>query len=462
MGEEVLAGSARQTDQRRAAEVGGAGRPEEGAGKGPGAEKKPRRRIGRPHPIRAIKRHKAIVGRVLILVLAVAVCAVPVFFVNNVFGYLPLLVLVLTVVVSFVYLRILVRGFSFSEESMIPSCERGDDIDFVVHFKNATPLVVVRLEVSLYISDLFGEVDVEIPVTMPLMPFEDRDFSFDACFDHVGTYSAGVKQIKVCDLLGLFSKTIVNEKRHRVEVLPRLFDVSRVELTNVASQDSNKAFKPLVSDDMDYAGVRTYQWGDPLKTIHWKLSARNATKEYYTRLFETYTNPGLTIILDNSADEADSETLMFLFDCLVESALSVNFYARKQGIDSELCYISRAGVKKCTHIVRVDEASSLISDLTRISIGSGTPAFEMLQKETASLHGQDNVAFCTTHINEQIINCLIDMRMRKRNPILFVAVPRGLVDRERREYLKDLRRLDSLGVVYYAISSADELEGADL
>ena len=445
-----------QTVQHQA-DITGAGMPKR---RKKAKKKGPRTKRGF-HPIKAIKAHKAVIGRVLIVLLALVACILPVLFVNNIIGYMPLLVLVFTILVSFIYLQILCRGFSYSEGALLPSCERGDDVDFVVQFKNATPLVAVRLEVELYINDLFGNADAVIPVTMPLMPHEDRDFSFAASFEHIGTYAAGIRKIKICDLIGLFSKTIVNENVHRVEVLPRLFDVSNVELTNVASLESNKAYKPLTSDDMDYAGVRTYMWGDPLKTIHWKLSSRIADGDYLTRLFETYTNPGLTVILDNSADEREPETLMFMFDCLVESALSINFYARKQGVDSEVMYMSRHGIKKRVHFVNIDETSSLISDITRINIDSGAEAFDMLRKEAASIHGQDNVAFCTTHVNEQIINCLIDMRMRKRNPILFVAVDHTLDERERNEFLRPLQRLNSLGIVYYAISSADELGEGD-
>ena len=419
---------------------------------------KKKRRLHRPHPIRFARAHKAGLGRVLIVLLALIACALPVPFVNNVFGYLPLLVLVLAILLSFVYLRIIIHGFSFSEDSLLPSCERGQEIEFVVHFKNATFLPFLRLEPTFFISDLFGETDVSIPASMPLMPFEERDFSFEARFDHIGTYEAGVQQVMICDLLGLFSKTIVNDKRHEVEVLPRLFDVSRVELTNVASQETNKAFQPLVTDDMDYAGVREYQWGDPLKTIHWKLSGRSLNENYFTRLFETFTNPGLTIILDTTADQTDNESLMFMFDGLIESALSVNFYARKQGIDSEIVYTNRYHEQIHARILNLEESDDLIADIPRINIGDGSEARELLRRECNSIHGQDNVAFCTSHISEEAISALVNLRMHKRNPILFVVIPRGLGDDEVKELLRPLRRLEAQGIVYYAISGAEDLQ----
>ena len=341
--------------------------------------------------------------KVIITFLALVVCAVPIPFVNDAIGYIPLLTLVLVLIASFVYLQLLVRALSFSEESLAPSCERGNETEFVINFTNSSPLIFVRLEPHIYISDLFGEISRSIVSSMVLGPHEKRDFHFSATFEHVGTYSAGLECVVISDLFGLFTHTIVNNTRHSVEVLPKLFDVARVDLTNVSVMETQKAFQPIVTDDMDYAGVREYQWGDPLKTIHWKLSARGTGTDYFTRLFETFSNPGLEIIFDTSSDSYDNETLMYLFDGLVESALSLNEYAIEQGVDPKILYIDKHGEAAVMAIKGVQDFEALIADVPRINVGDGTAALDRLRAEGSSLYGPDNIAFCTTHINEEVV-----------------------------------------------------------
>ncbi len=398
-----------------------------------------------------------IVVRVVLVVLALAVCAVVPLFVNDIIGYLPLIAVVLVLILSFVYMLILWRSLSFNEDSLLASCERGSDIDFVLHFRNRSPLVFLRLEVSIYVSDLFDEADTVTTVPLVIMPFENKEFRFQAMFDHIGTYSAGIQKIVIYDLLGLFVHTIVNHKRHQVEVLPRLFEADNVPLSSEVSSEAQRPRQALTVDDMDYAGVRDYEWGDSMKTIHWKLSAREPSGDYLTRLFETYNNPGLAIILDTSSPKYDRDSLMFIYDGIVESALSINELALSQGIDSVLSFRSKFGEDHTLRIMSYLDFGDLTSVLPRIQVGDGYEAQELLRREINTLHGQDNVAFCTAHVDEETISAMISLKNRKRNPIMFVVVPPSLGSDDIKEFVRPLRRLDESGVSYFVISSAADL-----
>lgn len=401
---------------------------------------------------------RSVVGRVVIVVLALVVCAVPVVFVNDIIGYLPLLALVLVIGISFGYLQILKRSLEFSEDSLLPSCERGSDIEFVLYFKNRSPLVFTRLEPHIYISDLFGGADTVMPALMTLMPFEERDFRFQARFEHIGTYSAGVQKIVVNDLLGLFSYTIRNDTHHTIDVIPRLFDVSRVDLTTVSSEESQRSFQAQVSDDMDYAGVRDYEWGDPLKAIHWKLSASLPAANYLTRLYETFNDPGISIIIDATAPEYDGESLMYVYDSVVECALSVNDYARQRGLDSVLMFRDANGEKATMRVLGANEFHALTAELPKIEVAEGTAALELLRQEGGRIHARDNLALCTSHVSDPIISALVEIKNRKRNPMLLLAVPPALEPAEVKELTRPLRRLDSAQIVYYVVSSAQDLQ----
>ncbi len=405
----------------------------------------------------ASSRIRFIAARVVLVVLALLVCLLPPLFVNDIIGYLPLIALVLVIIISFVYLLILRRVFSFSEDSLVASCERGSEIDFVLNFKNSSPLVFCRFEVYIYVSDLFGDVDSVTKVPMTLMPFERKEFHFQAVFDHIGTYSAGVQRIVIYDLLGLFVHTITNKERHCIEVLPRLFEADEVPLSSEASSDSVKPHQTLSIDEMDYAGVRDYEWGDSVKTIHWKLSAREPDGDYLTRLFETYNNPGVAVILDTSAPRYDSESLMFVYDSIVESALSVNEFAKVQGIDSYLVFNNKYNEAEQMRISGLNDFPELTESLPRIEPGDGAEARELLSREINTIHGQDNIAFCTSHVNEEVISMLISLRMHKRNPIMFLIVPPAMSTEDVNEYMSPLRRLGDASVPYFVVSAASGL-----
>ncbi len=398
-----------------------------------------------------------VVARIVLVVLAVAVCAVVPIFVNDVIGYLPLIALVLLIIISFVYLLIMRRMFTFDEDSLAASCERGSEMDFVLHFSNRSFMVLCRFEVYIYVSDLFDNVDSVMPVPLTLMPFEDKEFHFQAVFDHIGTYSAGVQKIVVYDLLGLFIRTIKNNSRHYIEVLPRLFEANEVPLTSEASMDSQKPRQALTLDELDYAGVRDYEWGDSIKTIHWKLSAREPEGKYLTRLFETYNNPGISIILDTTSPNYDAESLMYVYDSIVESALSINQHALAQGIDSYLAFQGRDDEAQTMRVSGINDFPEITRALPRIEPGDGEKARELLRREMNSIHGQDNIAFCTAHVNEETITLLTSLKLRKRNPLLFLIVPPSMTSDEVHDYTLPLRPLNDALVPYFVVSAASEL-----
>ncbi len=396
------------------------------------------------------------IKRVLFLLLALVLSVVPVIFVNNAISYIPFISLLIGVGASYGYLVLLAKAFDYSEDSMLPSCERGSNIEFAVTFTNKSFLVFPRVESYFYVSDLFGNIDKLLHTSLVLAPREETEFNFGARFDHLGVYSAGVQKVVIYDLLGLFSRTLENSNRHEVTVLPRVYDLADVDLSDTSVTESNKASQPIVTDDMDYSGVREYAPGDPLKTIHWKLSSRNVNDQYYTRLFETLGNPGISIVVDTTSPEYDSESLMQVFDAMIESALSLNVYAQSRGIDSEVLYIDQNSEVDTLYSSSGKAAFKLISRVPRVVVGENDESVLLLKQTVNNIHGKGNVAFITAHVTEETITTLMEAKMRKRNPLLFVVVPRSLDGQEKSEFLAPLRRLDSSQIAHYTVSSSGE------
>lgn len=407
---------------------------------------------------KAKRARRARVGKGVALAVACLLLVIPVLLVASPISYVPLITVAVFVAVSFGYLQVLRATLEFDEDSLIDSCVRGEKIEFAVGLRNRSWLAHPRLDLYFYVTDLFGDYDAITPVTTTLGPRESNDFHFDARFTHLGTYSAGVSKIVCHDLLGLFSATITNDARHTVSVLPCLFDIENVDFANVTVTESKNQFRPILSDDMDYAGVREYQLGDPMKTVHWNLSSRNPSGELYTRLFEVFANPGLGIVIDPYAPSYDAEGLMTVFDGLVESALSANDAARKMGVDSSVTYLSREGEALSSHVVSASDSDELIRSMLQVrpaaqnAVDALEPV-ELLRKAGYSAHGQGNLAFCTSRLEEDALSTLTELKMRRRNPLLFVAVPRGLEDKARREFLAPLRRLDAVRIPYYIVES---------
>lgn len=400
------------------------------------------------------------IRKILFCVAAVAVAAVPAVFVNTVYGYLPALVILTGIAVSGIYILVLKKTLEYEEMSDLRNCRRGTQIEFSVRIRNRFLLVYPRLELFFYISDLFGDADTVTESVITLAPREKRQFDFGVRFDHIGTYSAGLRKIRIHDLIGLFCCEIHNTKEYKVDVSPRIFDAGDIYISDTTMTESQKMVVPALTDGSDYAGVREYVWGDPIKNIHWKLSAR--TETYMTKQFESYGMPGMDIVLNFTAPASDPETMMTLFDGIVETGLSVAEYARDLGIDCSLIYVNRKGDKARVAYSGSTDHLSMIRDMPAITSGrNGTTGTDLLREESSSIYSQGNIVFCTAEITDELGDIILQIRNRKKNPLLFVILPAEMTEEERRDALRPLGVIEQAGLKYHVISSAEELGGGE-
>ena len=381
--------------------------------------------------------------------------ALPVPFLAHAISYVPLLMTALAIASSYVALHVTAQSLHVDEAALEGTCTRGESVVVDVALVNRSPLPIARAELFFSISDPFGGVDVESSIGVALGPREDTSLLFDAVFAHVGNYSCGVDRVVVHDFFGLFSRTVGVPSSARVVVRPRLFDVGDPDLAHVVQEESSALFRPIASDDTDYAGVREYMLGDPMKTVHWNLSARDPQGRLYTRLFEVQAEPGLAVIVDPCSPAYGSEELMGVFDALVESTASICAEACRQGVDAEVRYLDSGGAPASMHLSGTTTAEDLVGTMRAVSpddTARGEAAL-LLSAEARSSRGRGNVAFCTSAPDDESLEMLVSMKMRQRNPMLFFALPRTLDDRERQEAKRPLARLAAAGVPYYIVDS---------
>ena len=145
--------------------------------------------------------------------------------------------------------------------------QRGEQVTLRLTAGHRCPLPIapIRLLVALP-TDAEAEI---ISLRENRRASQSRELSFSAA--HIGAYAPGVLSVQIEDLLGLFRKTLVPENcRKALLVLPVPFQVQ--ELT-YAPGDAGLGTMARASEDLTSpSDVRSYQPGDPLKRIHWKLS----------------------------------------------------------------------------------------------------------------------------------------------------------------------------------------------
>ncbi|MBO4365637.1 MAG: DUF58 domain-containing protein [Eggerthellaceae bacterium] len=403
---------------------------------------------------RSFGRKVAIAATCLVIFVLLAFPAV---FVNNAIGYFPALAFAIVLLLSFVYLKLLKRGLRFDESEVGQGCLRGEKLNFSLTVVNDSILPATAIDVDFFISDLFGAERESTVRRLSLPPRSSKTFDFGVTFDHIGTYGVGIRKIQASDPFGVFRYEKPDSVLSDVSVQPRLFDVEGIEVSAEAAQESKRSITSVISDGMDYCGVREYRWGDPIKAVHWKLSASNPLDECYTRLYETNSNPGISIFLDTDSLDYDAEGLMCVYDTLVESALSLEQWASQFGYETDVRFLDEMGQSMRFDGPLLGNHAEVLDQLPRVRRGSGFGFVELVRSKAASIYAKNNFVICSACISDALIGEIIRIHSSRLKPILIAVVPPSLDEDAKRELRSKLGRLTAAQVECAIVSGAAEL-----
>ena len=151
--------------------------------------------------------------------------------------------------------------------------ERGGAARFQVRLRNPAglPLSLLRVRLS-YVNQLTGQTETLRREVRGAS--RGAAFSLDADTAHCGRLVCTVTRLSICDLLGLCSlpRPVSGQAELLVLPVPASLEIPP-ELTG--EQDRGKRLRPRPGggpgEDYD---LRAYRPGDPMKSVHWKLSTK--------------------------------------------------------------------------------------------------------------------------------------------------------------------------------------------
>lgn len=117
-----------------------------------------------------------------------------------------------------------------------------------------------------------------------LAPHEIQVISFPLLARERGVYRLGPLEVFAGDFFGIRTRKFQVNSRETIVVYPEIMPLSELALPARLTFGNFQAFQRINPDPTRLAGVRPYQNGDPLRTIHWPASAR--TQNLQVKQFE--------------------------------------------------------------------------------------------------------------------------------------------------------------------------------
>jgi uncharacterized protein (DUF58 family) len=289
---------------------------------------------------------------------------------------------------------------------------RGEDVTLTLRMRHRGLLPIAPLLLEL--SDPAGNKDRDIRLNN--VPHRLQSVRLPIHTSHVGVFSVGLHACTVEDLLGLVRKQVLLKQTFfDLLVLPQTFDVDPLKL---APGDPGSELMARATEDLNApSDIRSYQQGDAMKKIHWKLSMRKG--ELMVRKFDEPILQDVLILMDCSRPPSwgHPQAEADLRDALLETTASV---LTAQAATDHQIRLPLLGA----HPVDVDKRMGLpiaLDYLSRVDF-SETDRFErVLAMESRRLRKVGCVVVIAARLNIPMVDIMIRMHRAGPNIRLYLV-----------------------------------------
>lgn len=284
---------------------------------------------------------------------------------------------------------------------------RGQEVSVRIRIshRGLIPVAPLRLELNA--------VDGNTAETVYLRdaPGKNQFLVFPFSAAHVGIFRVGVSSCLTEDLLGFFQirKNIAGATEELL-VLPGTFDTDPLPLSpgDPGSDSMSRAAEDLSAP----SDIRSYQPGDPLKKIHWKLSLRKS--ELLVRTYDEPILRDVLILMDCSRPPSwgHPEAGADVRDALLETAASI--FSNQAGTDLGL-HLPLFG----RHPAELENGMGLpliLEHLARADFSEPSPFESVLQLEARRMRNVGCLVVITARLNSNMVDVMI--RMRRLGPCI--------------------------------------------
>lgn len=154
--------------------------------------------------------------------------------------------------------------------------EKGKAINVMAALCNNFFLPVSRVTIIFEVEDVPGNKE-EYKMVTNLMPYMERYCSMELSPNYSGAFLVRLKAVKINDILGLTCSSKKVGSVLKLMVYPKPYEGIPVTVeNNIGYKEESDEYSDHISgnDKSQIFDINTYQVGDNIKDIHWKLSSK--------------------------------------------------------------------------------------------------------------------------------------------------------------------------------------------
>lgn len=239
-----------------------------------------------------------------------------------------------------------------------------------------------------------------------------------------GYFAFGPTRIRSGDLFGFFSREMVIKQVDYLMVYPKIVPLEKLGIPSKQPLGDIRTKRHIFQDPILTSGVRDYHFGDSLKQIHWKTTARLGRLQ--TKVFEPTTTTDMVLFLDVRTIKPDFwGNVPQLLELGIIAAASIANHALAAGYRVGL-YVNQHK-RFSDEPIRVppsqhsDQLMHILEALAQTHPSETMPIARLIQREGRSLSWGSTLVVISAMPTDTFFSTLVKMKRAGRRVVLILV-----------------------------------------
>lgn len=355
--------------------------------------------------------------------------------------------MILLPVVSLLYTAIVYLRFKYGQDIDKRFVTKGDKVNFIFSIHNEDFILYPYIRVTFYGAKTIFANQFQVR-NFSLAPFHGKDYSLELVCNYRGHYEIGIHSVEFEDFLGLFKfKYNIFEPKY-VTVYPRIVPLDNFALKTDFMSESHSELNTKNEDMSTIADVKPYTYGDSLKRIHWKLTAKSGS--LMVKKFQSTSETSAILMLDLHRNSLENGENIILEDKLIEAAVSVLHYCLFNWIPVNLVYFSESlvNIQARNHLM----FSELYEMLAKVKFNEAVYLKDLLKVYVNNTISKTNILLFTSNLDYELYDEIYRTSTSGYDVSLIYVSPEDLTGAKNEEAENIIAFLPEIGVNAYKLN----------
>jgi len=235
--------------------------------------------------------------------------------------------LTLLPLLSFFYIACVWFRYKVYQEIGSRNIVSGQSVPYYFVLQNEDKFAFAAIGISFF-SDFSYIEELPDKTEYELLPGEKYKYETSFVCRYRGEYEVGIREVTISDFLRLFCIRCEVKETKKVIVAPKLIKLHELKsVSDVSTMMQREVLKQEAELDIV---TREYVYGDTLKQIHWKATARE--QKLMSRKLIGEEKEGVLIFFDTHRYDENPRIYLPLENCLLETVLALTLFLSEKAI----------------------------------------------------------------------------------------------------------------------------------